>query len=315
MKAKIQPRISLDNRTKLETVIPLSTPYLLFIDPSDVCNRRCEFCPTGNYHLVRKFRQPQIMSWDLFKGLVEDLQEFPEKIKTVRLYKDGEPLLNPAIDLMVALLKRKNVAERVDLTTNGMLLVPSFIENLVKAGLDAIFISVPQNYTDEYLDMIKYFYNHKEQCEMRVKIVGDGLSDEDKQIFMDDFGDHCDYIFIENLAPCWPNFEVKISGKGIYDNPVSDVDVCPYIFYSMSVNSDGTVSACFLDWSRTLIIGDANNESLVNIWNGENMKALRTFMLHGIRREMPFCRNCGQLKYGAPDNIDPYKDKLLKRIG
>ena len=33
MKAEIKPRIELENRTKLETVIPLSTPFVIFVDP------------------------------------------------------------------------------------------------------------------------------------------------------------------------------------------------------------------------------------------------------------------------------------------
>ena len=32
------------NRNKLEEVIPLDTPYSLAIDPSNVCNFKCEFC-------------------------------------------------------------------------------------------------------------------------------------------------------------------------------------------------------------------------------------------------------------------------------
>ena len=34
MKAQIKPRINLEGRTKLETVIPLETPFVVFVDPS-----------------------------------------------------------------------------------------------------------------------------------------------------------------------------------------------------------------------------------------------------------------------------------------
>ena len=33
MKAKIEPRINLNDRTPLETVIPLDTPFVIFVDP------------------------------------------------------------------------------------------------------------------------------------------------------------------------------------------------------------------------------------------------------------------------------------------
>ena len=35
MKARYEPRIDLANRTKLEEVIPLSTPFIVFADPSE----------------------------------------------------------------------------------------------------------------------------------------------------------------------------------------------------------------------------------------------------------------------------------------
>ena len=53
---------------------------------------------------------------------------------------------------------------------------------------------------------------------------------------------------------------------GIYGQKINEVQVCPYAFYSFSINSDGTASACFLDWSRKLIIGDTKVESIWNIW-------------------------------------------------
>lgn len=46
MKAKIKPRIDLEGRTSLETVIPLHTPFIINIDPCDTCNFQYEFCST-----------------------------------------------------------------------------------------------------------------------------------------------------------------------------------------------------------------------------------------------------------------------------
>ena len=37
-------------RTRLETVIPLSTPFILYVDPSSACNLKCNFCPCGMAH-------------------------------------------------------------------------------------------------------------------------------------------------------------------------------------------------------------------------------------------------------------------------
>ena len=97
MKAEIKPRIDLKNRTKLETVIPLEVPYIINVDPSDRCNFRCKFCPTADLGLMKKTpgRNYGNMSFDLFKKIVDDICGFGKPVKVLRLYKDGEPLLNP----------------------------------------------------------------------------------------------------------------------------------------------------------------------------------------------------------------------------
>ena len=154
---------------------------------------------------------------------------------------------------------------------------------------------------------------------MVVKIPRDLITQPQEQEFLDTFGDYCDRIFIENFAPCWPEFDVeahtgvKIT-EGIYQQPIKPTDTCPYIFYSFSVNADGLVSSCFLDWGRKLIIGDARQESLKRIWHSDKMNALRRQHLEGRRMENPVCSQCGQLSHCLPDSIDDYRNKLLPRF-
>ena len=77
MKAEIKPRIELENRTKLETVIPLSTPFVIFVDPADSCNFKCNFCPTGDSELMKKVGRPfKVMNFELYKKIIDDICEF-----------------------------------------------------------------------------------------------------------------------------------------------------------------------------------------------------------------------------------------------
>ena len=95
MKAEFKPRINLEGRTPLETVIPLHTPYVVFVDPASACNFNCKFCPTGHRDLIDDTGRYQgVMKLDVFKKVIDDLQEFDRPIKVLRMYKDGEPFLN-----------------------------------------------------------------------------------------------------------------------------------------------------------------------------------------------------------------------------
>lgn len=333
MKARIKPRINQDGRTRLEEVIPLATPYVLFVDPSSACNFRCKFCPSGDAMLIRESGRWQGgMDLGLYRKIIGDLKKFDEPLKVLRLYKDGEPLLNPNFADMVRIAKKSGVARSVDTTTNGSLLTPERMKPVLDAGIDRINISVNGLSDDQFLeftgvrvhfdtfvDNIRKLYEMKGQCEILVKIAGDFLSEEDRKRFFRVFGDCADRIFIENVAPCWPEFDVadrlNVSlDRGIYDQPVGEVTTCPYIFYSLSVNSDGSVSLCFLDWARKLLVGDVRQDSLKKIWNGDALRQHRLDQLRGNRKSNTVCGACGQLTHCLPDNIDPYAPLLLERL-
>lgn len=333
MKAKIKPRINLENRTRLEEVIPLSTPMILFVDPASICNFKCKFCPTGNRNLIKNtVRWQGRMDFDLYKKIIDDLEEFDEPLKVLRLYKEGEPLINSRFTDMIRYAKASGFVKYIDTTTNGYLLETERIRSILDAGLDRINISVDgmsdQQFLEftgvkvnfeKFVDNIRNLYEMKGDCEICIKIAGDFLSEEDKVRFFDTFGDYADRIFIENVAPCWPEFGVedrlgmKIT-KGIYDQPIGDVSTCPYIFYSLSVNSDGSVSLCFLDWAHKLLVGDVRKQSLKEIWDGEALFQHQIEHLRGKRKENPVCGQCGQLSHCLPDNIDLYVDTLTERL-
>ena len=74
MKAELKPRINLENRTPLETVIPLSTPFVIFVDPASACNFKCTFCPTGHRDMIAETGRFQgAMKLDVFKKVIDDL--------------------------------------------------------------------------------------------------------------------------------------------------------------------------------------------------------------------------------------------------
>ncbi len=333
MKAKIKPRIDLENRTKLETVIPLSIPFIINVDPSDICNFQCKFCPTGDRALMKKTpgRNHGILDFKLYQKIVDDICEFETPIKVLRLYKDGEPFLNPRLAEMIAYGKEKGCAERIDTTTNATLLNPKKNIELIKAGLDRINISIEGINSQQYVEFshgrvdfeklvenIRHLYKNKKQCEIIVKINGDILSEDDKKQFYEIFGDIADGVFIEHIMACWPEFDLKgvevNQEYGIYGQKIKEVMVCPYGFYSFSINSDGCASTCFLDWKRTLIIGDVKKQSVKEIWNGGPLREYQKMFLMKKRMAHPFCGNCGQMSHGQPDDIDGYAQVLLERM-
>lgn len=331
--AEIETRISQDGRTPLQEVIPLETPFVLFVDPASVCNFKCNFCPTGNKDLlVNTRRKNTLLSLDLFKKIVDDLEDFSKSIKVLRMYKDGEPFLNPHLAEMVAYAKKSEKIQSIDTTSNGSLLTPEKAIPVVEAGLDQINISLDGMSDEQFKDFthtkvdfkkfrenLKTLYDNRGDCKILIKTVKEILTPETEKLFFEYFGPISDKIFVEHVAPCWPEFDVaeKVEADydtGIYGQPLDSIDACPYVFYSMSINADGFASVCFLDWKQEHLVGDVRTMSVKDVWLGEELNRYRVDFLKGKREDMPFCKDCMQLAYGMADNIDPYKEMLLKRF-
>ncbi|MCQ2081363.1 MAG: radical SAM protein [Lachnospiraceae bacterium] len=322
------------NRSDLSKEIPISTPYLLFIDPSNVCNFKCNFCAPQSKKSRNAFNK-QFMEYDLFKKVIDDLQDFPEKVKVLRMYTMGEPLLNPNFCRMVTYAKEKNVANWIETVTNGSVLNPELNQRLADSGIDRIRISIEsiseEGYRDicgkkinyaEFVENIKDLYERtRGKCDIYIKIVDVSVDTEEKRnIFYNYFKDICDNIYIENVVPVWPNFD-EIKDK--YDKPSSgimgidvweDINVCPFVFYGCVVNPDGCVTPCCTDWERSIIYGNVSNKSFKEIWGGSVMKSFWINMLKGKKNLYDSCRNCDYIKYTANENIDAYAEDILKRL-
>ena len=332
MKAKIQRRIETKNLTELGKAVPLETPYVLLVDPSNLCNFRCKFCPTGNRDLIRNTGRFQgNLDFNLFKKIIDDLKEFSNPIKVLRLYKEGEPLINPHFSDMIKYAKDSKRVLRIDTTTNGVLLNPKLNRKIIDAGLDQINISVngvssEQIYKftntkvnfEQYCDNIRDLYENKGNCEIYIKSIRENLSSEEQSTFFEIFGNLSDRIFLENLSPAWPEFkfdgiEMKFN-SGHYGQPIIQRQVCPYIFYIMVINSDGKTSLCVGDWKHQLGYGDTSKQSVKDIWLSEIINSHRIAHLENRRSDNSFCGVCQVISHGTIENIDAYAKEIRQRF-
>jgi radical SAM protein with 4Fe4S-binding SPASM domain len=264
---------------------------------------------------------------DLFNKIADDLTQFPQKLKTIKLYGFGEPLLNRNLPQMVSILKELNVTDRVETTTNGWWLEPATSDKLIAAGMDRIVISVnglsstqiecitkARVNFEKYVENIRHLYDNRGKCTVHIKttnIVVDNWEDH----FYNTFGDICDEISIENVAPLWPGIESSEKPtRGFFNDDLHPVDICPYIFYHMTVQANGMVSSCFIDWDRKNIIGDIGKKSLIDIWNGEELKCIRKNHLLGCKYKYEICKDCKQLIYGSADDVKRCALKIYQKL-
>jgi len=202
---------------------------------------------------------------------------------------------------------------------------------LVGAGLDLLKVSVEAVSDEGYREITKrrfdyeqlvervaYLFEHRQQCKVYAKIIDYGLSDEQKLKFYDDFSSISDYITIDYVSG-WSVTSAVDLKQGYEHDRYLDLptknkkDVCPFPFYTLSINFNGTVSICCVDWSWSTLVGDLREESLKDLWNGDRLFQFRKMHLLKAGYDNKACREC-DARDGLPDNIDAHADEILSRL-
>lgn len=330
MKAKIQARVFSSEKTRLEEVVPLDTPFSVHIDICSQCNFKCKFCFQSDTSAMKeKGYRFGSMKFELFQKIVDDLTEFPRKIRKVKIGLHGEPTLHPELPRMIRYLKSKNATEIIELFTNGSLLNPGLNDAIIDAGLDRINISVEgltaEKYhevtgvkidMDAFLGNIRHLYEIRRSCKIYIKVVDIDFTPEDKDRFFALFGDICDEIFIEHVVPQWAEVnKFAVDTIGMYGQPVKKYkEVCPFPFMYLHFNFDGTTSPCTLDWGKEVVIGNVAQESARSIWEGAKLNDLQIRMLRKKRDEIPFCNKCLAPVVCCLEDLDDHAARLLEKF-
>ena len=304
----------------LAEIIPLKTPLSILLEPTNRCNFRCKFCPTGHKNLLEKVGRPLgDMKIEFFKKIIHDIQEFPDKMDKISLYKDGEPLLHPFLPEMIEIIKNADICKEVSVTSNTALLTKDLAIKMVKSGLDSFRVSfealsdvrykeltqtntknakIKENIKNLYLARIEL---KKTNPSIYIKINDYKLTDQEKSMFYSEFSDIADELSIEKFMN-WDNshglqlqLQQNKKSDSVNKENLHRRQVCPRPWYTLAINFNGKVSICCVDWSYNTIVGDLKKESLKDIWNGPRLYNFRKMHADNRRKENVVCRNCEYL--------------------
>lgn len=335
MAAVKQGKIYSRKRTNLEEVIPLEVPFSIQIDICSACNMKCNFCFHSDLEAIKRAGVTfGFMPYELFVHIIDDMKQCwnGKKVKKLRLFKVGEPLLNPHVCEMVRYAKEADVAECIEITTNGTLLNKEMSRGLIDAGLDILNISVNGIHEGQYRDVcqyemdfaafregIKYFYENRKECKIFIKYSDIGYTEKEKEDFYRLFENVCDEIFVETISSTlWQDTNVgeRIvnANRGTYGQELKTKQVCPFLFTTMVINDKGIAHLCCVDWKNEYVLGDLKQESIADVWSGAKLRAFQIAHLRFKKDNIEICRKCESLSANTIDNIDAYAEDILKRI-
>jgi radical SAM protein with 4Fe4S-binding SPASM domain len=325
-------RIFLDYRRRSPLVATM--PIRLWVESTSICNLKCVMCPNKDMSDAEK----GIMSLDLFQKIVSEVKGY---CSDLYLHHRGEPFVNPALFDMIKVAKAAGINTRFH--SNGSIMTEERARKLLEAGPDLVSFSV------DGFDKVPY---------ERVR-VGATFEKTLENIFRllslrREMGLKKPYIVIEKItfkndpAPANPEavsaLKRRFEEAGV-DEIIEKVEytwaedkapelaappckmVCTFPWYAAVICWDGTVTPCPQDFFAKMNMGNVNQSSLRDIWNGPAYQTLRR-KLAGDLHSLPLCHKCDRLRRktvgGIPlqymftfltDHLVGYNRWLRKLIG
>jgi len=300
-------------------------PYWLVIDPCNICNLRCPFCPTGQ---KRGSRPKGKLSLSDFKAIMDRLGPYAIHVDLVNW---GEPFLNEEICEMVKYAKKFHVDVKID--TNLNIFSEENARKLISAGLDKIVVSIDGitqetyakyrrngNFKDAmenlktllkvrsqmrskkpYITWQFLVFKHNEHEIEHVKAIGAKLG-------VDHVGITKAFIGDKEWIPANPEYSnynnEEIKGDLTYEHFKKDHSFCNWPWEAVAFNTDASVSSCCSVEDARDDFGSFFDQPFEELWNNQDLVAARQ---HIAKKDQPLAESgniCLRCKHAGLINID-----------
>lgn len=309
----------------------------LMLEPASSCNLSCSFCDL--HSRIDSMTKPKgIMSLELYKLIIDQIDDLDFRFGTVHFIGNGEPLLNKNLLDMISLAVEKGISRKYVCSTNGTLMNPDIFNGLMSSGLDEVAVSLDTLNRELYkkskgkdllpvvLDNIQYAINRVLQSptptiSLVIKCASVGknnicdLTDDDMHEIIDKYREvaadsqhvHIKVVPVVEVM----NGLIRASSQRGQDR-VENHAPCEMPFYMIYIQYDGTVSCCCSDVIDALKIGRIGpDHSLKDILRGPRLRRIREIHLSGNLDQIPLCKYCGNR---TVVDLSDYRDELLALI-
>jgi radical SAM protein with 4Fe4S-binding SPASM domain len=294
-------------------------PVIFNIETTNACNMRCKMCPRTTMMTrkietldmdtferivsqVKPHSQQQWAAWQSFaegkygvdrEGMGENHFFLHILPKVLILHGFGDPLLDRKMPERIKKLSEEgfetyfscnpvniDVEKNVEMFRNGL--------GYVKYSIDSVDDFVQKeirgrasDFTQGYEKILRLL-EEKDKRNYQTKIVitmialEQAKGQEEFEKLKAAFEGTDVYIYLKSLDQQWYLDEQEQM------NSIHWLEFCQFPWSSMTIKSNGEVAMCGQDYNNEIIFGDAKEESLYDIWNGQKYAEFRE---HHVRVE------------------------------
>lgn len=258
-------------------------PLSIIIEPTDMCNLSCTYCPRRSMKDELGF-----MDYGLYTKLIDEINSYHDR--ELVLFHRGESLLHPQFLDMVRYAKGR--VGKILLATNGTLLTPE-ISQVICDRVDFIsfsidlpgrFASVRGGDYEVVKRNIDYFIYINRHAETQVSmVVTDDVTTSDVDEFKKLWEGKVDKVRVYAEHSKNEHF-------GSIENANAERKTCIKPFRQTVISWDGKVRRCNHDWD-SCPLGDVNNSTVKEIWISPKYNKLRSEQLSLEDISEP-CKHC-----------------------
>lgn len=241
---------------KVSVVDFMSTLQSVQLNPSELCNRTCSFCPRADSNLYKN--KKEFISQEVISLVGQSLNEFKFQGR-IGFVGFGEPLLDSSIINHINLIRKTcPSAQWIEINTNGDFLTRDLVKNFYDAGLTDLTVSMyDSDESEKFNEMVK---------DIPVRLT---LRHSYNQ---------------SNL--------VLVDRLGIMKSQIKNINKECYIpFYKLFIDYNGDYLLCDQDWGRLSKQYNIKNVSIKEFWTNK-LNDYRLNLVNGERFKNIPCNSC-----------------------
>lgn len=287
-------------------------PVVYNIETTNACNMKCTMCPRTTMmtrkvetmdrklfnKIVEQLEPFSADKWNEWKAFVLREYDIPENImsennfflyiipKVIQLHGYGDPLLDSNMSGYIKLLHEKgfysyfscnpaniDLKKTIEMFENGLDYIKYSIESIDDIQHKKIRGDA-SNFSESY-KKIEELCNIKKEKGYKTTIIITMLDlnrkDQIKefQLLKEIFKGKDVYIYLKSEDQQWyrKDFHGTCS--------VHWSEFCKHPWMSMTIKSNGEAAMCMEDFDNEIVLGDAKNDTLYDIWNGQKYTQFR----------------------------------------
>lgn len=274
-------------------------PIVLVIEPTSICNLRCEMCWWSDKSFTSERSHMGWMDFGLFKAVVDEASE--AGLCSMVFAGRGEPTLHPDFSKMVAYATQKGIID-VKINTNATKLTDKMARELLEAGPALIVFSIDAHTKESYEEIRRgakfeeVTKNLKRFTELKKNVFPNSptLSRVSMVVFKKSQDIEQAKVFWNGLADEFAS-ERATERLGIYESPLRPTEnsPCSFLWERLYILWDGRINPCDEDYKSMLCLGKLDQDHAVrSIWLGEKLQKMRTDHLAKLKNNYSPCNRC-----------------------